>query len=485
MKSALVLAPPNIASMDSVAGGRFQATYNANGTEASHWIPLWICYAAAAVPTARAMDCNVEGLSREDFIRTVPEYDIYVLYANQETTPYDLETARLLREVRPNALIAFAGPYATVVPEKVLSSPWVDTVIRGEVEIPLRELCLNRPLSEIKGISWKDRDSIVDNEDALKLEHLDSLPWVSGIIRRDLPLLRYRIPYLNYPYISILSGRGCPSHCTYCLWPQTMTGHRYRTRSISDVAEEMIWIHSSLPQIREIQIEDDTFTCERERVLELCDALQGSGITWSCCARHDLPEELLYRMKETGCRNLVVGFESGNDEILKRIKKGVNTSQAKRFMEACRRVGLRVHGCFVFGLPGETHQTMQQTLDYALDLRPDTVQFAIASAYEGTVFNTYLKDQGFLRSDLGVTSSGHLTARYDYPDLPGDEINAFTQKAWKAFYLRPSTVLRQLKTGVTDPDERKRFLHGFKYVAKYLWMSDPHGKGARGGGSCS
>ncbi len=476
MKSALVLVPPNIASMDSVAGGRFQATYNADGSEASHWIPLWICYAAGAVPTARAMDCNLEGLSREEFLRTVPRYDIYVLYANQETTPYDLETARQLREVRKNALIVFAGPYATVVPEKVLSSPWVDAVIRGEVEVPLRELCLNRPFSEINGLSWRDGDEIVDTGEAARLEDLDSLPWVSKIIRRDLPLLRYRIPYLNYPYISLLSGRGCPSHCTYCLWPQTITGHLYRTRSISDVAEEMIWIHRSLPQIREIQIEDDTFTCDRERVLELCEALRGQGITWSCCARHDLAEEVLHRMKGAGCRNLVVGFESGNDEILKRIKKGVNTAQAKRFMEICRRVGLRVHGCFVFGLPGETRETMQQTLDYALDLRPDTVQFAIASAYEGTAFNTYLKDGGFIRNDLGVTSSGHLTARYDYPDLPGDEINAFTHTAWKAFYLRPSTLLRQFKSGITNLDEGRRLWHGVKYVGQYLWMNDPHKK---------
>jgi radical SAM superfamily enzyme YgiQ (UPF0313 family) len=476
MKSALVLVPPNIPSMDSVAGGRFQATYNAGGTEASHWIPLWICYAAGAVPTARAMDCNVLGVSREEFVRTVPDYHIYVFYANQETIAYDQETASLLRERLKNSLIIFAGPYATVVPEKILACPAIDAVIRGELEEPLRELCANKPVSSIQGLTWKDGDSVIGNEDCPRLEDLDSLPWVSRIIRRDLPLLSYRIPYLNYPYISLFSGRGCPNHCTYCLWPQTMTGHRYRTRNIYDVAEEMIWIHKALPGIREIQIEDDTFTCDRERVLQLCDALRGRGITWSCCARHDLSEDLLFSMKKSGARNLVVGFESGNDEILKRIKKGVNTSQAKRFMKACRKVGLRVHGCFVFGLPGETKQTMQETLDYALELKPDTVQFTIASTYEGTAFNSYLREGGFLREDIGVTESGHLSAKFDYPDLKGDEINVFTHEAWKSFYLRPSTLLHQVWSALGNVDDFKRLCHGVMYVGQYLWMNQPHVK---------
>ncbi len=476
MKSALILVPPNIPSMDSCAGGRYQATYNAEGSMASHWIPLWICYAAGAVPTARALDCNVEGLTRDEFLRTVPEYDIYVFYGNQETIGYDQETARLLSEARRHSLVMFAGPYATVVPEKVVSAPGIAAAIRGEVEEPLRDLCCNRPISEIKGLTWKDGEEIVTNPDRPKFEDLDSLPWVSRIIRRDLPLLRYWIPYLNYPYISIFSGRGCPSHCTYCLWPQAFTGHRYRTRNISDVADEMIWIHNTLPQIKEIQIEDDTFTCDRERVLELCDALRGKDITWSCCSRYELPGEILAKMKAAGVRNLVVGFESGSDDILRTVHKGANTRQAYEFMKECRRLGLRVHGCFVFGLPGETAETMSETLHYALKLSPDTAQFAIASAYEGTRFNSYLREEGYLRDGVGITSSGHLTARYDYPGLSGDEINIFAHKAWKSYYLRPSTIFRQMRAALTDLQDAKRFTRGITYVGEYLFMKAPHQK---------
>jgi radical SAM superfamily enzyme YgiQ (UPF0313 family) len=236
----------------------------------------------------------------------------------------------------------------------------------------------------------------------------------------------------------------------------------------------MIWIQKTLPQIKEIQIEDDTFTCERQWVLELCSALRGKGIVWSCCSPHDLPGDVLAKMKEAGVRNLVVGFESGNDDILKRVRKGVNTQQAKEFMKECRQVGLRVHGCFVFGLPGETLGTMLQTLEFALKLRPDTVQFAIASAYEGTAFNKYLREHCYLRDSAGVTSAGNLTARYDYPDVSRDAINAFAHKAWKSYYWRPSTILRQIHSALTNLQDAKRFARGFTYLGQYMFMNQPH-----------
>lgn len=470
------MVPPNIPSMDSAAGGRFQATYNADGARASHWIPLWICYAAAAAPGVRALDCNVEGISRDDFLRSAPHYDIYLFFGNEETISHDLETARLLNQRKSDPLIVFCGPFSSVAPETPFQTPGVSAVIRGEIEAPLRQLCNHRPFAEIEGLSWRDGDSVVHNPDAAALEDLDSLEWAARIIRRDLPLLHYRIPYLKYPYISIFSGRGCPHRCTYCLWPQALSGHRYRTRSIGDVAAEMLWIRDTIPIVKEIQIEDDTFTCDRDRVLELCDRLEGSGITWSCCSRCDVPGDVLARMKQAGLRNLVVGFESGNDEILRNVKKGHMTGQAKRFMQDCRGLGIKVHGCFVFGLPGETMDTMRETLTYALELKPDTVQFAIASAYQGTQFYEYLKDRGYLRSEQGITNSGHLSARFDYPDLTGEEINAFAHHAWRSYYLRPSTIARSILGALTSLDEARRFLHGVRYVGDYLIMASPHQK---------
>ncbi|MFC1833400.1 radical SAM protein [Thermodesulfobacteriota bacterium] len=473
MKTALVLVPPNIPSMGSAAGGRYQATYNTEGDNASHYFPLWVCYAAGAVPTARAMDCNAESISRESFLESVEDYDIYVFYANQETIDYDTETARLLHLDRPNCLVAFAGPYSTVAPEKVVASPGIDMVIRGELENPLRELCAGKPFGEIKGLTFKNGAGVVSNPAGEPFEDLDSLPWVSQIIQRDLSIHKYFIPFLNHPYISIFSGRGCPYGCTYCLWPQTIAGRRYRKRSISDVAEEMLWIKREMPEIKEIQIEDDTFTCDRGRVLELCDALKGKDVSWSCCARYDLEESVLSRMAEAGARNLVVGFESGNDQILRNIKKGLSTEAAHGFRKACRKVGLKIHGCFILGLPGETHETMEQTFKYACQLAPDTVQFAIATPYEGTAFNDYLREEGYLKRPRGITDSGHLSSRFDYPGLTGQEIDEFAKKAWTKYYLRPSIIARHLIGAFSSFEDAKRFLSGAKYIGDYIFKNGP------------
>jgi hypothetical protein len=133
----------------------------------------------------------------------------------------------------------------------------------------------------------------------------------------------------------------------------------------------------------------------------------------------------------------------------------------------------------VFGLPGETVHTMQETLEYALELRPDTVQFAIASAYEGTVFNTYLRERGFMRDDTGITTSGHLSAKYDYPGLSAEQINDFTHHAWKTYYLRPAALLRQVRTALGSREDARRFLHGVKYLGQYFFLNQPHQKGCR------
>jgi radical SAM superfamily enzyme YgiQ (UPF0313 family) len=460
--------------MDSAAGGRFQATYNATGDYSSHWIPLWVCYAASSVLTARSLDCNIEGISREQFIKKAPDYDIFVFYSNQETIDYDIQTAKDLKFNRPRALIAFAGPFATVRPDLILNHLPEAIVLRGEIEPQLQAIAAGGDHRQVEGIAWQGSGGAQLNGEPTLLEDLDSLPWVSKTIRRDLPLLKYRIPYLYHPYISIFTGRGCNRGCVFCLWPQTISGRRYRKRSIRDVASEMRWIKGAMPEIKEIQIEDDTFTDDPARVLEFCDLIRGSGITWSCCARQDASGEILPAMKNAGARNLVVGFESGDNDILRASKKGVNVRQGYDFVEKCRSADLSVHGCFVFGLPGETEQTMEKTLEYAKELSPDTIQFTIACAYEGAEFYDYLKRMGYLNQSRGITPDGHISARYDYPLLSSDRINEFTQDAWTRYYLRPGPIAGQLKRAISDRNEAKKLLYGAKYLGDYFFMKAPH-----------
>ena len=193
---------------------------------------------------------------------------------------------------------------------------------------------------------------------------MDALPFVAPVFRRDLKIENYFNGYLKHPYVSFYTGRGCRSKCTYCLWPQTVGGHRYRVRSAENVLAEVQWIKQNMPEVKEIMFDDDTFTDTR-----ICPASKPSraawvtlGMTWSCNAKANVPYNTLKIMKDNGLRLLLVGYESGDDQILHNIKKGLRTDIARRFTEDCRKLGILIHGTFILGLPGETTETIEKTI---------------------------------------------------------------------------------------------------------------------------
>ena len=194
------------------------------------------------------------------------------------------------------------------------------------------------------------------NEPRPILENMDELPFVAPVYKRDLKIENYFIGYLKHPYVSIYTGRGCRSKCTFCLWPQTVGGHRYRTRSAENVLEEVKWIRDNMPEVKEIMFDDDTFTDFKPRVEEIARGLGKLGVTWSCNAKANVPYSTLKIMKDNGLRLLLVGYESGDDQILLNIKKGLRTDIARRFSEDCRKLGIMIHGTFILGLPGETQR---------------------------------------------------------------------------------------------------------------------------------
>ncbi len=214
-----------------------------------------------------------------------------------------------------------------------------------------------KPLAQIQGLSYRAPDgSIKHNEARPILENMDELQFVAPVYKRDLKIENYFIGYLKHPYVSIYTGRGCRSRCTFCLWPQTVGGHRYRTRSVENVLEEVKWIRDNMPEVKEIMFDDDTFTDFKPRVEEIARGLGKLGVTWSCNAKANVPYATLKIMKENGLRLLLVGYESGDDQILLNIKKGLRTDIARRFSEDCRKLGIKIHGTFILGLPGETQR---------------------------------------------------------------------------------------------------------------------------------
>ena len=231
--------------------------------------------------------------------------------------------------------------------------------------------------------------------DRPQVQDLDALPDVTDVYKRDLDVTKYNVPFLLHPYVALYTTRGCPALCTFCLWPQTLSGHAWRKRSTDAVAREMAKAKELWPNVKEFFFDDDTFNIQKARTIELCEKLKPLNITWSCTSRVTTDYETLKAMKEAGCRLMIVGFESGDPQILKNIKKGATVERARDFARDAHKLGLIIHGDFILGLPGETKETIERTIQFAKDLDCETIQVSLAHAYPGTELYDYAKLNGF------------------------------------------------------------------------------------------
>src|SRR5437773_10104750 len=352
----------------------------------------------------------------------------------------DLKTAEMIKAVNPDIRIGFIGAKVAVEPEKsLIAAPAVDFVARNEFDFTIKEVADDRPWSDIKGLSYRNREGvIVHNENREVLENMDALPWVTPVYKRDLTIENYFGGYLLHPYISFYTGRGCKSRCTFCLWPQTVGGHRYRVRSVEDVVGEMKWAKDAFPNVKEFFFDDDTLTDNLPRVEALAKELGKLGVTWSCNAKANVPRATLEVMKDNGLRLLLVGYESGNQSILNNIKKGIRLDGARRFTRDAKDLGIKIHGTFILGLPGETRQTIDETVRFACELDPDTIQVSLAAPYPGTALYGQAVEQGWLVRDALVGEDGTQQSPLGYPDLPHTEIFEAVPRFYRRFYFRPA-----------------------------------------------
>jgi radical SAM superfamily enzyme YgiQ (UPF0313 family) len=312
---------------------------------------------------------------------------------------------------------------------------------------------------------------------------MDDLPFVVDVYKRDLKIENYFIGYLQHPYVSLYTGRGCRSKCTFCLWPQTLGGHRYRTRSPKNVAAEMALAKKHFPQVREFFFDDDTFTDDLPRAEEIARELGKLGMTWSCNAKANVPRKTLEIMKDNGLRLLLVGYESGNDQILINIKKGVRIDIAREFSRNARDLGIKIHGTFILGLPGETTETIQQTIRFACDIDPETIQVSLAAPYPGTELYRQAQEQGWLQIQSGdlVDTHGIQTAAMNYPQLSSTIIFNSVEELYRKFYFRPRKMFSLFGGMLRDPEVMKRrlregveffkFLHERKETAREMAQS--------------
>ncbi len=457
----LFLQAPSFDGFDGGAGSRYQAKREIK----SFWYPTWLAQPAALIPDSRVLDAPADEIGVNETLDIAEKYDLVFIHTSTPSFPTDAKFAELLKERKPGIIIGLVGAKVAVDPtDSLTASAAIDLVCREEFDYTCKEVAEGRAFADITGISYKLADgSVKHNPPRAMIENMDDLPFVAPIYKRDLKIPNYFIGYLNYPYISIYTGRGCRSKCTFCLWPQTVGGHRYRVRSADNVLAEAKWIKENMPEIKELMFDDDTFTdsSNLDRVHDIARGLGKMGWTWSCNAKANVPYESLKIMKENGLRLLLVGYESGDDQILHNIKKGLRTDIARKFTENCRKLGIQIHGTFILGLPGETKETIAKTIEYAKEINPHTIQVSLAAPYPGTALYNQAIENGWLEKNHAVNlvnEKGVQLAAISYPHLSKEEIFHSMEQFYRAFYFRPSKIWEIVREMMASWDMTKRRL---------------------------
>ncbi len=439
MSKTLFLSPPSFDGFDGGAGARYQARREIT----SYWYPTWLAQPAALTPNSRLLDCPPHDVDVARCLAIAKDFDHVIINTSTPSLKNDCKVAEAIKVQKPDTKIGFVGAHTMVLPAETLkASSAIDWVGRKEFDFTCKEVAEGRELSAIAGLSYKDKDGkIKHNPEREMIQNMDSLPWVADVYKRDLQIEKYFIGYLLHPYASLYTGRGCP--------------HKYRVRSPQNVADEMAYMKKLFPQVKEFFFDDDTFTANLPRAREIAKKLAPLGLTWSCNSRANLDYDTIKSFKDSGLRLFLVGYESGNDDILTRIKKGVTMDEMRRFTRACHQAGVVIHGTFILGLPVETHQSIENTIRFAQELDVFSIQVSLAAPYPGTELFEMARQNGWFvkkdKTDL-VEEDGFQQSALEYPGLGKEKIFEEVDRFYRAYYLRPKPILRIIKTMLEDKE---------------------------------
>lgn len=414
----------------------------------TQWYPIWLGYCGAFLEKygfeVKLIDAPAYGLSHKECKQIILDYkpDLLVIYSGLKSEDNDINFSQELVN-KLNCQAVFVGPYVSIWPDKILQKTKnIKLAIKGEFEYPILELLQGLPYSEIKNLYYKIDADIKHNElrTLLNTAQLDNIPFVTDFFNRHLNLKYYKAPSEYYPFIDLMTGRGCVwGICSFCLWVHSfITGSVYNLRSIDNVTEEFRFVKHQTPSVKSIMVQDDTLTSER--AVELSQSLlrKDIRISWSCYVRPNMEFETLRLMKKAGCRNLHVGYESSNPEVLKNIKKGITKERMIEFNKDAKEAGLRIHADFAIGFNGETKEGILETIKWAKELDPDTAQFQLIIPYPSTPFYDWLVEHNCL-----------LGKEPNYPNLSNEDCRRLAKLAYREFYLS----FRYFKKALRNPNE--------------------------------
>ena len=449
------------------------------------YYPYWMAYATGALEKAgfdvRFYDAPAAGCDYPEIEKKALEFkpDLLVLDTSTPSIYNDVNVLNRLKEKLPEAKGILVGTHATAKPDETFGfSENIDFIACGEYDFTLTELAKALENGDdptaLDGLSHRANGSVSHNPPRPLIPDLDELPFVSEVYKRHLNIWDYFNPDCLFPNVTILTGRGCPYRCTFCLWTATLSGYKTRFRSVESVLDELMFIQKEFPDARAVFFEDDIFTINEKRCVELCEGMikRGFKLPWNANSRADISFETLKVMKRAGCRALCVGFETGNQEIIDAYGKRLTVGDYYKFAKSARKVGIYMHGCFIVGGPGENRRTMEKTLKMACDLKPDTAQFYPLMVYPGTVEYERMKENGMLVTDNyeeWLTPDGLHNCIIRTKDSTPEELIRWCDHARRVFYLRPSFLWYKFRQGLFDVDERKRTMKAFKVFVKHLY----------------
>ena len=393
----------------------------------------------------RIVDMKPMGFGADDVVREAEEFNPDIIGFTASTVQINpaFQIAEKLKQRFPEKRIVFGGVHPTIFPDDVLKCGNVDMVVRGEGEITMTEIALGKPADSIPGLSFMKRGEIKHNTERLPINDLDSLPMPAYDL---LPVKRYRPSLGNYkrmPAMSIITSRGCPGKCTFCC-TDTM-GKRIRFRSASRIVEEIRHLVDNYG-IKEISFYDDTFTAFKKNVRDFCRQIikENIDITWSCMSRVDFIDQGLLRyMERAGCHQIGYGIESADEQILKNINKNISLEKARDVIRITKEAGIDARAMFMLGNPGETRETIEKTIRFAIELDPDMVIFNITTPLPGTAMFHWAKERGYLKSmDWDDYDLSHPIM--ELPTVSRNDIMRYYKLAYKRFYMRPSYLIKRL-----------------------------------------
>jgi len=453
------------------------------------YYPFFLAYSTGVLEEegfdVSLIDAPAEKLDRNktlELISTIKP-DMVVCETSTPSIENDMQVVSAIKKIGVPFIVA-VGTHVSALPEEILAgNKSLDAIARREYEYTIRNLCLHlqkfgfkADLSNIDGISFRADGTIQHNPENAPIENLDDLPYVSRVYRDHLRkhITSYFYGANLHPVVAILSGRGCPHKCAYCVYPQTMTGNRYRMRSVANVVDELEFIQRELPEVREIFIEDDTLTANRKRARLLSQEIvdRKLKITWSTNSRADADIETLKIMSKAGCRLLCVGFESGSQDILDKLGKHISRDRYMKFRKDAAKAGILIHGCFMYGNDGESMESMRKTLEMAKKLNCDTAQFYPIMVYPGTRAYDNYRSRGWITAENyrdWLTPEGLHNCVVSLPTLPKETLVNFCDQSRREFYIRPRYILSKVVQILRKPSEAKRIIRASLTFIKYIF----------------